>query len=139
MPEDMTLRMFRCDACGAENETSGETCDTCGAAAPDDDGPTKFRLSLVFAGGGCPACGATGPAGPWRAALEGYPGLSLSAEAVAAGLLPAVAQGWSWPDALRHAVALGASADLLGEVDLDAYELLSPEVVLAPAGGSSPG
>jgi tagatose 6-phosphate kinase len=79
------------------------------------------------------------PAGQWRAALEGLPGLSLSAEAVVAGLLPAVTQGWAWPDALRHAVALGASADLLGEVDLDAYDLLSSEVVLGPAAGSSPG
>jgi hypothetical protein len=64
MPEEMTLRMFRCDVCGAENETSGETCDTCGAAAPDDDGPTKFRLSLIFASEDCPACGATGAASP---------------------------------------------------------------------------
>jgi tagatose 6-phosphate kinase len=79
------------------------------------------------------------PGGQWRAALEGFPGLSLSAEAVVAGLLPAVTQGWAWPDALRHAVALGASADLLGEVDLDAYDLLSSEVVLDPAAGSSPG
>lgn len=83
--------------------------------------------------------GLPGPGGPWRAALEGYPGLSLSAEAVVAGLLPAVVQGWAWPDALRHAVALGASADLLGEVDLDAYDLLSSEVVLAPGDGPSPG
>jgi tagatose 6-phosphate kinase len=79
------------------------------------------------------------PGGQWRAALEGFPGLSLTAEAVVAGLLPAVTQGWAWPDALRHAVALGASADLLGEVDLDAYDLLSSEVVLDPAAGSSPG
>ncbi len=80
-----------------------------------------------------------GPGGQWRAALEDYPGLSLSAEAVVAGLLPAVTQGWPWPDALRHAVTLGASADQFGEVDLDAYDLLSSEVVLAPAGGSFPG
>jgi tagatose 6-phosphate kinase len=91
-----------------------------------------------------PGAAGPGPAGPssdgqWRAALEGYPGLSLSAEAVVAGLLPAVTQGWAWPDALRHAVALGASADLLGEVDLDAYDLLSSEVVLSPAGESPPG
>jgi tagatose 6-phosphate kinase len=82
---------------------------------------------------------APGPGGQWRAALEGYPGLSLSAEAVVAGLLPAVTQGWAWPDALRHAVALGAAADLLGEVDLDAYDLLSSEVVVAPVGGPFPG
>jgi tagatose 6-phosphate kinase len=86
-----------------------------------------------------PGAAGPGPDGQWRAALEGYPGLSLSAEAVVAGLLPAVTQGWSWPDALRHAVALGASADLLGEIDLDAYDLLSSEVVLVPAGESSPG
>ena len=96
---------------------------------------------LAAAGPGLagPGPAGSGPGGQWRASLEGYPGLSLSAEAVVAGLLPAITQGWSWPDALRHAVALGASADLLGEVDLDAYDLFSSEVVLAPAGGSSPG
>jgi tagatose 6-phosphate kinase len=100
-------------------------------------------LAAAETGPGGPETGpggpAAGPGGQWRAALEGYPGLSLSAEAVVAGLLPAVTQGWPWPDALRHAVALGASADPLGEVDLDAYDLLSSEVVLAPAGGSVPG
>jgi hypothetical protein len=68
----------------------------------------------------------------WRAALDGYPGPSLSAEAVVAGLVPGVARGWEWPDTLRHAVALGASADRVGEVDLDAYELLSSEVSVEP-------
>jgi tagatose 6-phosphate kinase len=70
----------------------------------------------------------------WRAALDHLPGLSLSGEAVVAGLLPAVAQGWTWPDALRHAVALGAAADPAGEVDPDGYELLSSEVSVEPAG-----
>jgi hypothetical protein len=93
----------------------------------------------MLSGAALLAAAANGHAGQWRAALEGYPGLSLSAEAVVAGLLPAVTQGWAWPDALRHAVALGASSDLLGEVDLDAYDLLSSEVVLEAAGGSSPG
>jgi tagatose 6-phosphate kinase len=69
----------------------------------------------------------------WRAALDDLPGLSLSGEAVVAGLLPAVARGWTWPDTLRHAVALGAAADPAGEVDLDGYELLSAEVRLTPA------
>ena len=99
------------------------------------------------AGPGLGGLSGPGPGGParstpdrqWRAALEGYPGLSLSAEAVVAGLLPAITQGWSWPDALRHAVALGASADLLGEIDLDAYDLLSSEVVLSAAGELPPG
>jgi tagatose 6-phosphate kinase len=97
------------------------------------------KAAVMLSGAALLAAAAAGPGGQWRAALEGYPGLSLSAEAVLAGLLPAVTQGWPWPDALRHAVALGASADLLGEVDLDAYDLLSSEVVLAPAGGSVPG
>jgi hypothetical protein len=97
------------------------------------------KAAAMLSGAALLTSAANGPGGQWRAALEGYPGLSLSAEAVVAGLLPAVAQGWAWPDALRHAVALGAAADLLGEVDLDAYDLLSSEVVLAAAGGSSPG
>ncbi len=70
----------------------------------------------------------------WRAALDGLPGLSLSGEAVVAGLLPAVMYGWTWPDALRHAVALGAAADPAGEVDLDGYDLVSAEVSVEPAG-----
>jgi tagatose 6-phosphate kinase len=97
------------------------------------------KAAAMLSGASLLAAASSGPGGPWRAALEGYPGLLLSAEAVVAGLLPAVVQGWAWPDALRHAVALGASAGLLGEVDLDAYEMLSPEVVLAPADGPSPG
>jgi tagatose 6-phosphate kinase len=97
------------------------------------------KAAAMLSGAALLAAAANGSGGQWRAALEGYPGLSLSAEAVVAGLLPAVIQGWAWPDALRHAVALGASADLLGEVDLDAYDLLSSEVVLEAAGGSSPG
>ena len=97
------------------------------------------KAAAMLSGAALLAAASNGHAGQWRAALEGYPGLSLSAEAVVAGLLPAVTQGWAWPDALRHAVALGASSDLLGEVDLDAYDLLSSEVVLEAAGGSSPG
>ena len=97
------------------------------------------RAAAMLSGAALLAAAANGHVGQWRAALEGFPGLSLSAEAVVAGLLPAVTQGWAWPDALRHAVALGAAADLLGEVNLDAYDLLSSEVVLEAAGGSSPG
>jgi tagatose 6-phosphate kinase len=97
------------------------------------------KAAAVLSGAVLLAAAAGGSAAQWRAALEDHPGLSLSAEAVLAGLLPAVTQGWAWPDALRHAVALGSSADSRGEVDLDAYDLLSSEVVLDPAGGSSPG
>ena len=70
----------------------------------------------------------------WRAELAELPGLSLSGEAVVAGLLPAVLHDWTWPDTLRHAVALGAAADPAGEVDLDGYDLLAAEVSVEPAG-----
>src|SRR5262249_24550697 len=51
-----------------------------------------------------------------------------SRDALAAGFVPGIALSWSWPDALAHAVALAASAGPAGEVDLDAYERLLPEV-----------
>ncbi len=50
-----------------------------------------------------------------------------------AGLLRAVVHGWTWPDTLRHAVALGAAADPAGEVNLDGYDLLAAEVAVASA------
>ena len=108
------------------------------------EGPAALVTRGVQGGGhavrcGTPRRGGERAGGAVAGRAGGLPGLSLSAEAVVAGLLPAVTQGWAWPDALRHAVALGAAADLLGEVDLDAYDLLSSEVVLEAAGGSSPG
>lgn len=42
--------------------TSGETCEACGAEAPEPVG-TKFELSLLFAGEECPRCGETVPGG----------------------------------------------------------------------------
>jgi hypothetical protein len=45
-----------------------------------------------------------------------------------------VVHDWTWPDTLRHAVALGAAADPAGEVDLDGYDLLAAEVAVQPAG-----
>ena len=41
-----------------------------------------------------------------------------------AGFVPGTALGWSWPDMLRHALALASSVSPDGEVDLDAYELV---------------
>jgi len=73
----------------------------------------------------------------WRAWLPhsgapGQRGLSLSRDALVAGLIPGVALGWSWPDMLRHAVALAAAAQPTGEVDLDAYEVLLPGIAVDP-------
>jgi tagatose 6-phosphate kinase len=54
-----------------------------------------------------------------------------------AGLVPGSALGWSWPDILRHAVALAASASADGEADLARYEALLPDVVVTgPAAGA---
>ena len=51
-----------------------------------------------------------------------------SRDALAAGFVPGIALSWSWHDTLAHAVALAASSGPAGEVDLDAYERLLPEV-----------
>jgi tagatose 6-phosphate kinase len=52
-------------------------------------------------------------------------------DALVAGFVPGIALAWSWPDMLRHAVALAASVSSDGEADLAAYEQLLPEVTLA--------
>jgi len=57
---------------------------------------------------------------------------SRSRDALVAGLVPGIALGWSWPDMLRHAVALSAAVGPNGDVDLDAYEALVPEVGIEP-------
>jgi len=55
-------------------------------------------------------------------------------DAVVAGFVPGIVLGWSWPDMLRHAVALAASVLPSGDADLAAYELLLAEVaVTGPA------
>lgn len=48
--------------------------------------------------------------GQWQAKLPGVAGAPWPRHALVAGLVPGVLLGWSWPDRLRHAVALGASA-----------------------------
>jgi tagatose 6-phosphate kinase len=51
-------------------------------------------------------------------------------DALVAGFVPGIALGWSWPDMLRHAVALAASVSPDGEADLAAYEKLLPDVTV---------
>ena len=92
-------------------------------------------VRVVTADGGWRAW--LGPGGP--APVRGGPGgpdaagdLVSSRDALVAGLVPGIVLGWSWPEALRHAVAL-AVAESGGEVDLDAYERLLPKVVVAPS------
>jgi tagatose 6-phosphate kinase len=68
----------------------------------------------------------------WQAGLVSGEGVGRSRDALVAGLVPGIALGWSWPDMLRHAVALAAAVGADGEVDLDAYEGLVPQVSVEP-------
>jgi tagatose 6-phosphate kinase len=69
-------------------------------------------------------------AGEWNASLPER-AVAVSRDAVVAGFVPGIALNWSWPDTLAHAMALAASADPDGDVDLEAYERLLPGVVVA--------
>jgi tagatose 6-phosphate kinase len=70
--------------------------------------------------------------GEWRAELAGQHPQRASRDAMVAGFVPGIALAWSWPDTLAHAVALAASSDPAGDVDLEAYERLLPMVTVAP-------
>jgi tagatose 6-phosphate kinase len=61
--------------------------------------------------------------------------LPESRDALVAGFVPGIALGWSWPDMLRHAVALAAAVDAAGGVDLDQYEALLGRVCIDPPAG----
>ena len=69
------------------------------------------------------------PGLPGQPGQPGEPGQHrMSRDALVAGFVPGVTLGWSWPDSLRHAVSLAATAGLSGRVDLVTYERLLPEV-----------
>ncbi len=55
-------------------------------------------------------------------------------DALVAGLVPGIALAWSWPDMLRHALALAASAAPGGAADLSAYEALLADVEVSRTG-----
>jgi tagatose 6-phosphate kinase len=71
--------------------------------------------------------------GQWRASADCDVGRPGAREALVAGCLPGLLFGWSWPDRLRHAVALAAAVTRAGEVDLGAYERLLPGVPVSRA------
>lgn len=65
------------------------------------------------------------PQGHWQADVrEPSEAARLSRDGLVAGFVPGTALGWSWPDMLRHALALASSVSPDGAVDLDAYELV---------------
>jgi tagatose 6-phosphate kinase len=99
---------------------------------PDDGDPAE----LIAKGAGAVATlSARGvsvitPEGRWRAELAGRHASAGSRDDLAAGFVPGIALNWSWPEILAHAVALSASSCPAGEVDLDAYERLLPDVIV---------
>jgi tagatose 6-phosphate kinase len=69
--------------------------------------------------------------GQWLASLgpsasaegpPGRPGTADVLDALVAGFVPGVALAWSWPDILRHAIALAAAWSPAGELEVQAYE-----------------
>jgi tagatose 6-phosphate kinase len=97
-----------------------------GAAALVADGAGAVA---ILSGGGVRAVTA---AGEWRAELAGQHLHRASRDAMVAGFVPGIALAWSWPDILAHVIALAASSDPAGDVDLEAYERLLPKVTVAP-------
>jgi tagatose 6-phosphate kinase len=101
---------------------------------PGDEADLKVSggSAVVFLVGG--ALRALTPMGQWQANLAEPPeSAALSRDGLVAGFVPGTALGWSWPDMLRHALALASSVSPDGEVDLDAYELvLSGVTVTGP-------
>jgi tagatose 6-phosphate kinase len=75
------------------------------------------------------------PQGSWQADItEPEEPMTLSRDGMVAGFVPGTALGWSWPDMLRHALALASSVSPDGEVDLDAYELVLSAVTVTGPG-----
>lgn len=105
-------------------------------------GPEGLGADLIRLGAGAAAVaagrlvGAVTATGEWTARVEAAaadPAYPLARGALVAGLVPGQLLGWSWPDRLRHALALaagGAGAWSSGgpedrdQVDLPAYERL---------------
>ena len=116
----------RADEADDDAHASGEALLRLGASAVAT--PSGRRVGVVT------------KAGRWNAALhrpETDPAGSASPGslgALVAGLVPGLLLGWSWPDLLRHAVAVAAAADPSGDVNLAEYERLVDAVTVLAAG-----
>jgi|HubBroStandDraft_5_1064220.scaffolds.fasta_scaffold16695_2 tagatose 6-phosphate kinase len=104
--------------------------DEAGAAPAGLPGGPAAIVSMT--GGGVRALT---PAGAWTARCRSTSGRGdfdseAVRDAVVAGFVPGIVLGWSWPDMLRHAVALAASVLPSGDADLAAYELMLAEVAV---------
>lgn len=108
-------------------------------ARPGTARPTGLDPAALVAAGAGAVVVATGGTvravtaeGEWRATAPAGEGRPWSRDALVAGFLPGLVFGWTWPDRLRHAVALSAAATPAGEVDLELYEELLPDVPISP-------
>jgi tagatose 6-phosphate kinase len=72
--------------------------------------------------------------GATRRSQPAEPELDAFRGGLVAGFVPGIAFGWSWPDTLRHALALAVSATPDGGVDLAGYEAVLPTVVVTGPG-----
>jgi tagatose 6-phosphate kinase len=123
---------------GTGDETSDAIGDPAAVTVPDPGTPAAGGAAALVAGGaGAVAIlsdagvRAVTAAGEWRAELAGQHPQRASRDAMVAGFVPGIALAWSWPDTLAHAMALAASSDPAGDVDLEAYERLLPKVIVA--------
>jgi tagatose 6-phosphate kinase len=121
-------------------------------ASPTDQDPDSSRglgIALIRLGAAAAAVATGGllravtATGEWTAHVCGDAGHRPPARgALVAGLVPGQLLGWSWPDRLRHAMALaagGVGAEDNGgyRVDLTAYERLLDAVTVEPRVGLS--
>ena len=72
----------------------------------------------------------TTESGQWTASAALPDGVSLDRGALVAGLVPGELLGWSWPDRLRHCLALATGVTPDGDVDPSAYETLLDTVTI---------
>jgi tagatose 6-phosphate kinase len=71
--------------------------------------------------------------GRWMASVappDGARCLPLDRGALVAGLVPGELLGWSWPDRLRHCLALASGVTPAGDVDPRTYETLLETVAI---------
>jgi tagatose 6-phosphate kinase len=130
--------------------TSGDALLRLGAAAvaiPSDRRVAvvtkagRWNAFLASPGPGAPDSPGTGAPGTPKMSAQDSPGTAApdgaapgSAGALVAGLVPGFLLGWSWPDLLRHAVAVATAADPSGDINLRVYERLVDGVTVETAG-----
>jgi tagatose 6-phosphate kinase len=103
----------------AAGEPLPELADASSVVLPADTGVRVLTAAGEWlAGVGAPQTR------PWPRPAAGF------RDALVAGFVPGIALAWSWPDMLRHAVALAAALSQDGVPDLGAYEALLPRVTV---------